>query len=303
MEVDSPSTLEFEAMGSTCRIISGADPHLLEVAGERVQQLESLWSRFLPHSDISRLNGAGGIPVEVSADTVELLRASATAWKTTNGAFDPTLLPALTALGYAKSRTKSTHETQLPNHVTSGGDPSLIRVDGCRVQFPPHLTIDPGGVGKGLAADIVARELHSQGGESALVEIGGDVSVSGHSPYGRWVVNIWDPYRTEPVHQIALQTGGVATSSICLRTWPSDSGPKFHHLIDPVTHTPTRNGVIACTVIAGTSAWAEAFTKVAFAAHDIEMAVAELNAFHLAALLTDDDGSEHIVGNWKEFEI
>ena len=56
-------------------------------------------------------------------------------------------------------------------------------------------------------------------------------------------------------------------------------------------------------MIAGTSAWAEAFTKVAFAAHDIEMAVAELNAFHLAALLTDDDGSEHIVGNWKEFEI
>jgi len=169
--------------------------------------------------------------------------------------------------------------------------------------FPPPLPIQPCGVGEGLAADIVARELHLQGGESALVEIGGDVSVSGDSPYGRWVVNIWDPYRTEPVHQIALQAGGVATSSICLRTWPSDNGPKFHHLIDPVTHTPTRNGVIACTVIAGTAAWAEAFTKVAFAAHDIEMAIAELNTFNLAALLTDEDGSEHIVGNWKEFEI
>ena len=303
MEVSSLHALNFEAMGSPCHIVSGAELQFLEVAGERVRQLESLWSRFLPHSDISRLNCAGGIPVEVSADTVELLRTSATAWRTTDGAFDPTLLPSLTTLGYAKSRTNAAHETNLPNHVTSGGDPSLIKIDGCSVQFPPDLTIDPGGVGKGLAADIVAREVHSSSGEGALVEIGGDISTSGNSPHGRWVVNIWNPYRTHTTRQVALRSGGIASSSICLRTWPSDTGPRFHHLIDPVTHTPTRNGIIACTVIAGTSAWAEVFTKVAFAAHDIAMAMETLKKFHLAALLTDDSGREYTCGNWEDFEI
>lgn len=303
MEVNLAEALNFEAMGSSCRIISKAASPLIEAAAKRVGQLESLWSRFLPMSDISRLNSAGGIPVEVTTETIDLLHFSANAWRTTDGAFDPTLLPALTSFGYSTSRTDPSNTTSLPPHVVPGGDPSRIRVDGCSVQFPAHLTIDPGGVGKGLAADIVARELHSSSGEGTLVELGGDVSTSGHSPHGRWVVNVWDPYRTKTAHQIALQTGGVATSSVCLRTWSTENGAKSHHLIDPVTHTPTRNGIISCTVIAGSAAWAEVFTKVAFAAHDINMAEAQLNKFHLAALLTAEDGSERAVGNWEEFVI
>ena len=228
---------------------------------------------------------------------------SALAWQTTNGAFDPTLLPALTTLGYARSRTNPQQITELPDHVRPGGDPSLIRVDGCRVQFPPHLTIDPGGIGKGLAADLVAGTLANESGEGALVEIGGDISVAGDSPHGRWVVNIWDPTRSTPLHQVALRSGGIATSSTCLRTWHTDTGLQHHHLIDPVTLTPTRNGIVACTVIAGTAAWAEAFTKVAFAAHNIEMATRHLNQCHLAALLTDEDGNEYTIANWEDFEI
>jgi thiamine biosynthesis lipoprotein len=303
VEANPQQAIEFDAMGSSCRIVSAADPTLTDVAVERVAQLESIWSRFLPTSDISKLNSSCGTPIEVSPETVELLRASVIAWRETDGAFDPTLLPSLAKLGYARSRTNPAHETQLSDCVTPGGDPSLIRVDGSSVRFPPNLTIDPGGIGKGLTADIVAQELHSSSAEGALIEIGGDISTSGDSPHGRWVVNIWDPYRTHTTHQVALRSGGVATSSICLRTWPSDSGPRFHHLIDPVTHTPTRNGIVACTVIAGTAAWAEVFTKVVFAAHDIAMATAALNNFSLAALLTDEDGCEYTCGNWKEFEI
>jgi thiamine biosynthesis lipoprotein ApbE len=76
-----------------------------------------------------------------------------------------------------------------------------------------------------------------------------------------------------------------------------------HHLIDPVTLTPTRNGIVASTVIAGTAAWAEAFTKVAFAAHDIQMATRQLEQIDLAALLTDEDGNEYTTANWEDFEI
>lgn len=303
MEVEAPLRTEFTAMGSTCRVISSAAPQLLSAAIDQVRTLELLWSRFLPSSDISRLNSAGGIPTEVSQETIELLRVSALAWQTTEGAFDPTLLPALTSLGYARSRTNPQEVTELPDHVKSGGDPSLIRVDGCSVQFPPGLTIDPGGVGKGLAADLVANALTHESGKGALIEIGGDISVAGNSPHGRWVVNIWDPTRSTPQHQVALSSGGVATSSTCLRTWHTESGLQHHHLIDPVTLTPTRNGIVACTVIAGTAAWAEAFTKVAFAAHDIHMATRQLEQFHLAALLTDEDGNEYTTANWEDFEI
>ena len=41
-------------------------------ARRRLEELERLWSRFLPASDVSRLNGAPEAFVVVSPDTVEL---------------------------------------------------------------------------------------------------------------------------------------------------------------------------------------------------------------------------------------
>lgn len=98
---------------------------------------------------------------------------------------------------------------------------------------------------------------------------------------------------------IALGSGGVATSTTRLRTW-TEEGRARHHLIDPATSQPSTTGTTSCTVIAGTAAWAEAFTKVAFARPANE-ALAIFAGNGLAASITTDDGRHHTTPAWEDF--
>ena len=267
-----------------------------------LRHLESRWSRFLSDSDISLLNGASGRPVAVHPDTIRLLEHLAESWRRTDGDFDPTLLGPLAALGYHSSRTDPGNRTTLPPVVAPRGRPDEVLVDRDRLvaALPAGTVLDPGGLGKGLAADIAAERLIAAGDTGPiLVEIGGDLRVAGPAPVGGFTIDVWDPTRHQPLHRIALSTGGVATSSTLLRRWERNGEPR-HHLLDPARLVPAANGAVACTVIAGTAAWAETLTKIAFV-RPFEEVVARLDGFGVAALVTADDGTEHTTRTWKEF--
>jgi FAD:protein FMN transferase len=279
----------------------GAEP-LAACALARLQQLEQRWSRFLPTSEISRLNAAGGAACRVSADTLRLVESLVQAWHATGGAFDPTLLVTLVELGYAASRDDATLRTSLPSNCCPAGRPEAILVDARDgvVRLPTGTSLDPGGLGKGLAADIVIEELLSAGASGALVEIGGDLRVAGEPPIGDgWRIAIRPAVDGEAQRFVQLAAGGIATSSSRLRTWRRE-GRTYHHLIDPRTRTSTSTDVVSCTVIAGTAAWAEAFTKVGFAA-DLDNALGTFAAHSLAASITTERGAHHLSEQWKDF--
>jgi thiamine biosynthesis lipoprotein len=268
----------------------------------RLTELEQRWSRFLPTSELSGLNRAGGSPRTASADTVRLVEALAQAWHITDGAFDPTLLGTLVELGYAASRDDATQRTSLDVRVHPRGRPAGILVDRASrvVQLPTGTTLDPGGLGKGLAADIVTAELLAAGAAGALVEIGGDLRVVGRPPEDdAWTVAIAPTAAGERSRIVRLSDGGVATSSSRLRTWQAD-GRGHHHLISPRTRRSTATDVVSCTVLAGSAASAEAFTKVAF----VEGRRPALDVFEqrsLAASITTDDGVQHTSSSWANF--
>ena len=94
----------FAAMGTTVEVtVVGGAPSLLTIARGRIRDLELRWSRFLPDSEVSRLNAAGGAPVRVSPETVTLLTAARDAALLTDGRFDPLLLDAVEAIGYRET--------------------------------------------------------------------------------------------------------------------------------------------------------------------------------------------------------
>jgi thiamine biosynthesis lipoprotein len=156
------------------------------------------------------------------------------------------------------------------------------------VTLPHGVTIDPGGIGKGLGGDIVARELLAAGADGVMVDLGGDVRVSGRPPAGdAWTVAIVDPVDPErDLAVVRLTDGAVATSSTRLRTWDRD-GTRSHHLIDPATGRPRVGAVVAVTVIAGEGWWAEVSTKHALALGPAHAAGRLVNA---AAVFVDATG-------------
>lgn len=283
-------------------VVVADDPDpLADHAELRLVELEQRWSRFLADSEISGLNRAGGEPRRCSGDTVLLVDALVRAWHATGGAFDPTLLGTLVELGYAASRTDATVRTSISPGVAGRGRPDQILVDRHTgvVQLPEGTTLDPGGIGKGLAADLIVDDLLRSGASGVLVEIGGDIRVGGIPPEGdHWLVAVAPTPVDEPVH-VALKSGGIATSTSRLRTWTTAEGWN-HHLIDPNTLAPTDGDVIACTVVAGDATWAEAFTKTAFV-NGCSDALALLTGRHLAARITTDDGRHHHTPAWEVF--
>lgn len=282
-------------MGSSARVIViGGPPGLVRRAEDRVADLELRWSRFLPHSELSRLNDAPhGRPTIVSPDTFLLLDRAVQAWKLTDGRFDPTVLDALVAHGYHRTFTElnAGEETRptVDRAEMPGPTPGCASVElDARlhaVTLPVGASIDPGGIGKGLAADLVAEELLAAGAEGVLVDLGGDVRVAGDGPQdGSWVVDVEHPLdRRRSVLHLLLRDAGIATSSRLRRRWHHDGVPR-HHLLDPATGQPTEGGLVAATVVAGEAWCAEALTKAAF--------VGGLEAVHGAsALLVDRDGT------------
>jgi len=97
------------------------------------------------------------------------------------------------------------------------------------------------------------------------VNVGGDVRVEGIGPEDgdTWIIAVEDPRETDrELDRYHLAAGAVCSSSTLLRTW-NRGGVPMHHLIDPATGEPARNGAIASTVVAGEAWWAEALTKAA----------------------------------------
>jgi thiamine biosynthesis lipoprotein len=252
-------------MGSSAHlVIVGGDPTLVAKARARIDALERAWSRFLPDSEVSRLNGSAGRPLAVSAETRLLVTRALEGHRFTAGRFDPTVLPVVVAAGYDR-----TFESLAAGPATSAvvAGPQGIEVDdeAGTVRLPFGVAFDPGGIGKGLAADLVALEVMDSGASGACVNLGGDLRVVGESPDGgAWAVGVDDPRGGPSLATIALTDGAVATSSRVRRRWTDADGVEHHHLIEPLTGSSASTSVLAASVVASEGWRAEVLAKAAF---------------------------------------
>lgn len=273
--------LKFSVMASAAHVIlvdpaSGAEGY----ARRRLDELEQRWSRFLPESDVSRLNASPEALMLVSSDTFGLLAAMKEAWRRTNRRYDPTMLSAIVAAGYSTSIDESGRRScgSGRRSFESGRrsrrpDPSRqsctiedVTIDpvSSAVVLPTGIGIDPGGIGKGLAADMVVTELLAAGTGGALVCVGGDLAAAGTPPTPEgWLVRVEEPRDpSQTLVTFAFSAGGVATSSTLSRTWMHE-GHRSHHVIDPSTQTCSQTDLAAVTVVARAGWEAEAHATAA----------------------------------------
>jgi FAD:protein FMN transferase len=253
---------QFRAMGSDAHlIVVGGPAGIIDEAKHRVDDLERRWSRFLDDSEISQLNRHAGRSVKLSPETVILIQRAVQAWRLSGGSFDPTVLGAMIRSGYDRPFD------QLQTGLGGGGQSLLgigadeITVAGDQVRLPAGTGFDPGGIGKGLAADLVCAEIMAAGAEGACVNLGGDVCVTGAGPDGKaWTVAVEHPWSRAPIALLGLAEGAVATSTTLRRTWQIE-GQTRHHLIDPQTGLPSDTDLTLATVVAADAWVAEVLAK------------------------------------------
>ena len=276
----------FRVMASQAQVlVVDGPPEAGNVAHRALDQLEHAWSRFLPGSDLDRLNHCQGFPVAVDQATITLVETMVQAWQITSGLLDPTILPALLDAGYRSSIDDPEVFTTLPAGFRPGdttmADVVIDRPDRT-VTLPEGLVLDPGGIGKGLAADLVVAELLSRGAAGALVSVGGDLAAAGTppSPDG-WTVAVEDPFNQHAsLARLEVSGGGVATASTLSRRWAQRSAAR-HHLIDPATGAPSLTDLAAVTAVAPCGWQAEA--------HATALILGSTTRFHSHATAHDLD--------------
>ena len=226
-------------------VLAGGDP--AAVAGV-FARWEGVFSRFLPDSELSRVNASPAWALHVSPLFARALRAALEAAADTGGLVDPTLGAALEAAGYDRD-----FSLLPPDGAPAGaGVPTRlreVRLDGRILRRPPGLELDLNGVVKALAVDEAVAGLPGPG----FVSAGGDLAARGPLDVG-----------LPGGGAVRVLQGGLATSGVASRRWRR-GGEEQHHLLDPRTGRPCRDSPWEQVTVSGASCLAaDVAAKAAF---------------------------------------
>ena len=287
-----------QVMGVTATLTVHAldAPRLVRVGQDLLSRYEQLWSRFLPHSDITRLNNACGKTIDVDTETTDLIATMIAAHNETGGLFNPTLLPLQHQHGDSRSLT-SVAVCSIPGTAHSWESLDGIMFNSpTSVSLPRDMTLDAGGIAKGFAADRVAQSLMQLGATSVSVNVGGDVRVmnSDESTHD-WNFDVCDTQGITSWSTVSLRQGAIATSSMNARH-RDNIGPTQHLF----SRHDTVSEVATCSVITVNATWAEIWTKLLFFSNDLHN---DIQKRDLAALIVDTDGNVYFSDKWKEYTL
>ncbi len=180
-----------------------------QAAFDLVDRLERDLSRFLPNSDITRVNHlASGESTRVPPTTLECLGIARHMFDLTGGAFDVSMGTGLASL-------------------VLDPDDSLVRATTAGVR------LDLGGIGKGYAVDLMAEELEEWGLSAALVHGGFSSVLALDAPPGQdgWPLTLSDPgVPSRELARLSIRQMAIGASGV----------RKGDHILDPRTGTPAR---------------------------------------------------------------
>jgi thiamine biosynthesis lipoprotein len=233
---------------------------------QRLEEINRSMSTYQKDSEISRFNNfrLAGKKFRVSDDFYQVMRAAQTIYRLSGGAWDGTIYPLVNLWGFGSSDRKNT--VPQPQEIAAlmpniGFGNIEIKEPGFLLKKNPSVTLDLSSIAKGYGVDQVAAIVRKNGFENYLVEIGGEVLVSGYRKDGKlWRIGINRPktdaafddvYSIVDLHNKAFATSGDYRSFFVV------DGVRYSHVIDPATGYPVTNGVVSATIIADTCTFAD----------------------------------------------
>jgi len=262
----------------------------IETELDRVVREMSTWDAG---SDLSRYNRAvaGEWVALPEACRFVLARALAHA-ADSDGAFDPTVGPAVNRWGFGPERPRDTPPPDA--HIAA----HRARVDWRRVRLVGDRVLQPGGcyldfsaIAKGYATDRVLAALAAAGIRHAMVEVGGELKAHGRRPDGRpWQVGVrWPGHADGEGPVVALDGLAIATSGDDFRYFES-GGRRYSHTLDPRTGMPVAHALASVTVLHADAIEADAWAT-ALLVLGPDAGVERARAHGLAALFVARDGT------------
>ncbi len=233
---------------------------------EELGRINRSMSTYDSQSELSIINRSGaGQWIEVSNGLFEVLSIAASVRGDSGGAFDVTVGPLVNLWGFGP------HDVA-PSPPTPAQLEQVRAVVGFELlslrSKPPSIMkahrdiyIDLSAIAKGYAVDRLAALLQRDGFEHFMVELGGEIKLSGHNPGGSgWRIALERPDgdRIVPDEVLTLSDMALATSGN-YRNFREIDGQRYGHTLDPRTGAPVTHRLAAVTVLHEDAVWADAY--------------------------------------------
>jgi len=271
-------SIEGQTMGTYYRITysDSTEQDVLAAVEKSLAELNAELSTYIPSSLISSFNQSKKQEFSIPNSArhfISNLNKSAEVFRSSDGAFDPTVAPIVNYWGFGYTGSKPITEVDSSKidsllllvgmqklNWTTRNDSVIIR------KQIPGIKLDFNAIAPGYAVDELGRVLESMHIYNYLVDIGGEVLARGQNPQGKdWTLGITTPKEgaeasdiqtTVPLHDQALATSGN------YRKYYSVKGVKYSHTINPKTGFPERSKLLSATVIAPDAMTADAYATV-----------------------------------------
>ncbi|HFC01189.1 MAG TPA: FAD:protein FMN transferase [Phaeodactylibacter sp.] len=234
-------------------------------------------STYIPDSEISKFNQNKKVNFSKNNHFQNVFLAARKIFETTEGYFDPTVMPLVNYWGFGYTEKKAVTKVDSLQVNALLGNVGLEKINSFATEmvdgkskevfFPKKINdkvqLDFSAIAKGYAVDVVADFFQKQKIKNYLVEIGGELRTHGKNPKGkRWTTAINTPKinarLTDFEAIISVDNKAVATSGN-YRNFHEMNGKWYGHEINPKTGFPEKSNLLSVTVMAEDCMTADAY--------------------------------------------
>ena len=253
-----------QVLGTTVEIkLPSRHSSFFPLCFSELTRIENAYSRFLPDSELSRLNAKLGIWQNASCELLSLVEKAEEFRGKTDGHFDISMKAVLDSMGYDAEYTFKPKKAKGGIALALSRLLPAVKIDRAKGRLLLNRQIEFGGLGKGYALDRVAALLGEKGVDHYYINAGGDIYAKRGEGEAPWEIILEHPDDSErAMGKISLDGKSIAGSAPNRRSWGNG---EFHHLINAKTGKPAQ-GVKCIFVMAKTGIEADAYATALFTA-------------------------------------
>ena len=255
---------EGQVFGTFYHITYQNDQDLQKEIEAELKKIDNSLSTFNNQSVISKVNN--NEVTKLDEPFIEIFDKAKAISKETDGAFDITVAPLVNLWGFGFKQGTTPSKQQIDSLKQLVGYEKVSLIMGKRIKkTDQRIMLDCSAIAKGYGSDVIARLFKKYDIKNFMIEIGGEIVVSGNSESRvPWKIGVNKPIEDSTNTNTELQTvlnitnKAMATSGN-YRNFYYKGGKKFAHTIDPKTGYPVQHSLLSATVLTADCATADAY--------------------------------------------
>lgn len=240
--------------------------NIINILNKQCEKYDSIFSTDNPESEIYKINNANGKATICSNELIDVLKDAIYYSELSNGLLDPTIETVSELWNFnSLSENNILPSQKLLNDKLQFVNYKNIKIENNYVTIPTNSKIGLGYIAKGYIADSLQNTLKSNGFNNYIINLGGNILLSGNKPDGNiYTIGIEKPFSTNDVaDQLTTTNTSIVTSGIYERYFKYQ-GNIYHHILDVNTGYPINNNLYSVTVTGPSSEKCDALSTFLF---------------------------------------